>query len=102
MYTCTHASRCNFYRFLINPSSFTQTVENMFDMGFLIKDGDVDMSIQDGEPILRYMSTAQNDRAFQEGGRPMMQNVMRYNMRVHEVSIGRELPRDCSMRCLVM
>lgn len=47
----------NFFKFLINPESFSQTVENLFYCAFLTRDGRV--SIQeddDGDLILGIMN----------------------------------------------
>ncbi|KAJ3081952.1 nuclear protein [Quaeritorhiza haematococci] len=43
----------NFFKFIINPESFGQTVENMFHLAFLIKEGKAKIEIdEDGDPIV--------------------------------------------------
>jgi gas vesicle protein len=42
----------NFFDFVINPSSFGQTVENMFYVSFLIKEGNVKIVLKDDMPLL--------------------------------------------------
>lgn len=46
--------RVNFFKFIINPKSFSQTVENLFYLSFLIKDGKVSFLVDDvtSEPFL--------------------------------------------------
>lgn len=46
------AGAVNMFRFIINPDSFAQTVENMFYLSFLIRDGKVSIENETGEPIL--------------------------------------------------
>jgi len=43
----------NYFRFVINPKSFEQSVENMFYFAFLIKDGYAAWDVaDDGEPMV--------------------------------------------------
>ncbi|KAI9352182.1 Nse4 C-terminal-domain-containing protein [Obelidium mucronatum] len=42
----------NFFEFVINPGSFSQSVENIFYVSFLIRDGHVSIDIEDGQPVL--------------------------------------------------
>lgn len=44
--------RVNFFEFVINPKSFGQTVENIFYLSFLIRDGKVLLDEEDGELML--------------------------------------------------
>ncbi|KAI8622754.1 Nse4 C-terminal-domain-containing protein [Chytriomyces sp. MP71] len=45
----------NFFEFAINPTSFSQSVENVFYISFLIRDGVVALEIEDGQPILHFL-----------------------------------------------
>jgi hypothetical protein len=50
-----------FFKFVINPHSFGQTIENMFYVSFLIRDGKVGISMDDrGLPNLRMLLTPTN------------------------------------------
>jgi hypothetical protein len=42
----------NLFKFIVNPTDFGQSVENLFYLSFLIRDGNCAMEIRDGEPIL--------------------------------------------------
>jgi len=42
----------NFFNFIINPHSFGQTVENIFYLSFLVRDGKVSIDDDSGQPIL--------------------------------------------------
>lgn len=43
----------NLFRFIVNPNDFGQSVENMFYLSFLIRDGKVALDIsEEGEPIV--------------------------------------------------
>nr|CAG8550609.1 13243_t:CDS:2 [Entrophospora candida] len=44
----------NFFNFIINPHSFGQTVENIFYLSFLVRDGKVSIDDDSGQPILRF------------------------------------------------
>ncbi|PWN22469.1 hypothetical protein BCV69DRAFT_246606 [Microstroma glucosiphilum] len=44
---------CNLFEFAINPESFSNTVENLFYISFLVRDGKVSIDYEDdGEPII--------------------------------------------------
>ncbi|KIP04186.1 hypothetical protein PHLGIDRAFT_109922 [Phlebiopsis gigantea 11061_1 CR5-6] len=42
--------KINIFRFIINPNDFGQSVENLFYLSFLIRDGKCALDIEDGEP----------------------------------------------------
>lgn len=42
----------NFFEFIVNPESFSQTVENLFYLSFLVRDGRVNISDDTGQPLL--------------------------------------------------
>ncbi|KZT43484.1 hypothetical protein SISSUDRAFT_1057496 [Sistotremastrum suecicum HHB10207 ss-3] len=45
----THGVKVNVFRFIVNPESFGQTVENMFYLSFLIRDGKCALEWSEGE-----------------------------------------------------
>ncbi|OQS04732.1 hypothetical protein THRCLA_03048 [Thraustotheca clavata] len=49
----THGN-VNLFELCINPESFAQTVENFFDMSFLIRNGDAKLRIADNLPTIVY------------------------------------------------
>ncbi|KAI0086797.1 Nse4 C-terminal-domain-containing protein [Irpex rosettiformis] len=42
----------NLFRFIVNPNDFGQSVENMFHLSFLIRDGKCALNIEEGEPVI--------------------------------------------------
>jgi hypothetical protein len=43
----------NLFRFVINPNDFAQSVENLFYLSFLIRDGECALEMEeDGEPVI--------------------------------------------------
>ena len=43
--------RINLFRFIVNPNDFAQSVENLFHLSFLIRDGKVALETSaEGEP----------------------------------------------------
>jgi hypothetical protein len=42
----------NLFKFIINPDDFAQSVENLFYLSFLIRDGCCSLDVESGEPII--------------------------------------------------
>lgn len=42
----------NLFKFVINPHDFAQSVENIFHLSFLIRDGECALDVEDGEPMI--------------------------------------------------
>lgn len=42
----------NLFKFLINPDSYGQTVENLFYFSFIIKDGKACIDLKNNEPVI--------------------------------------------------
>jgi non-structural maintenance of chromosomes element 4 len=42
----------NLFKFVVNPNDFGQSVENVFYLSFLIKEGVVALEVKDGEPMI--------------------------------------------------
>ncbi|KAJ3213657.1 Nitrogen permease regulator 2 [Dinochytrium kinnereticum] len=52
----------NFFEFVINPESFGQSVENLFYVAFLIKDGTATINVaEDGQPYIRLTSQGDDE-----------------------------------------
>lgn len=47
-----HAGEVNLFKFIINPGDFAQSVENLFYLSFLIRDGSCSLEVENGEPII--------------------------------------------------
>ncbi|KAF9237895.1 Nse4 C-terminal-domain-containing protein [Melanogaster broomeanus] len=69
----------NLFKFIVNPNDFAQSVENMFHLSFLIRDGECALEIgDDGEPIIMRCETpTMDDRA---AGVHARQIVMEFDM----------------------
>jgi len=42
----------NLFKFVVNPEDFAQSVENIFYLSFLIRDGKVALDNKEGEPVI--------------------------------------------------
>eukprot|EP00731_Ephydatia_muelleri_P030355 Em0021g878a len=58
--TCTDDGAVHFFKFLVDPQSFSHTVENMFYLSFLVKDGRVGIRIADGVPVIYFPEDVNN------------------------------------------
>ena len=61
---CDETESVNPFEFLINPGSYSQTVENLFDMSFIMKEGYAQMDVNKDtqQPVLSYVSPAERTR----------------------------------------
>lgn len=66
-------------KFLFNPKSFTQTVENIFNFSFLIKKGDAEIGVRDGMGLYVKPQARPSDDAQHEV--TTTQAVISFNMR---------------------
>ncbi|KAJ3569859.1 hypothetical protein NP233_g4783 [Leucocoprinus birnbaumii] len=72
-----HYGKVNFFRFVINPHDFAQTVENIFHLSFLIRDGKVAWEIEDAEPFV-YCCDPPTDEDF-AGGLTKQQLIVEFD-----------------------
>ncbi|KAF8893982.1 Nse4 C-terminal-domain-containing protein [Infundibulicybe gibba] len=71
----------NIFRFVVNPNDFAQSVENIFYLSFLIRDGKVAFETrEDGEPII-YLCEEPGDQEFENGLRKR-QMVLEFDMAI--------------------
>jgi len=56
----------NIFKFIVNPNDFAQSVENIFYLSFLIRDGKVAFETMDGEPVI-YRCDQPNEKDYEEG-----------------------------------
>ena len=42
----------NLFKFIINPDDYAQSVENLFYLSFLIRDGSCSLEVESGEPMI--------------------------------------------------
>jgi len=47
----------NLFKFIINPDDYAQSVENLFYLSFLIRDGSCSLDVESGEPKICTYST---------------------------------------------
>ncbi|QRW21309.1 non-structural maintenance of chromosome element 4 [Rhizoctonia solani] len=67
--------RINFFKFVINPTSFGQSVENMFYVSFMIRDAKIAFEVVDDEPFI-YACDPPDQNDYAEGGIQKRQLVM--------------------------
>jgi len=62
--------KINLFRFITNPNSFGQSVENLFYLSFLVREGTCAMEFDEdtGEPII-YACEPPNEDDFRDGAR---------------------------------
>ena len=72
----------NYFEFVINPQCFGTSVENMFHVSFLIKEGKCGISIcpDTGAPLIRPLSAKQLEKLQRENNDMRNQVVLSFNM----------------------
>ncbi|KAF9474541.1 hypothetical protein BDN70DRAFT_815509 [Pholiota conissans] len=74
----------NIFKFIINPDDFAQSVENIFYLSFLIRDGKAAFENVEGEPII-YLCDQPTDVDYQ-GGLKKRQMVLEFDMATWKAS----------------
>ncbi|KAG6827907.1 hypothetical protein H0H92_010005 [Tricholoma furcatifolium] len=75
----TDLGEINIFKFIINPNDFAQSVENIFYLSFLIRDGKVAFETkEDGEPVV-YICEQPTDADY-AGGLQKRQKVFEFDM----------------------
>merc|ERR1712176_983516 len=65
---CENESSANMIPFVINPKSYSQTIENLFDLSFIMKEGlaQIDVDEQTQQPIVTYVSKQEKTRRYNQ------------------------------------
>ncbi|KZT01901.1 uncharacterized protein LAESUDRAFT_730800 [Laetiporus sulphureus 93-53] len=68
----------NLFKFIVNPNDFGQSVENLFYLSFLIRDGKCALEAEEGEPMIYFCDQPSEDDYAQ--GLKKRQLVMEFDM----------------------
>ncbi|TFY60774.1 hypothetical protein EVJ58_g4935 [Rhodofomes roseus] len=71
-------NKVNLFRVIVNPDDFGQSVENLFYLSFLIRDGKCALEFEDGEPFI-YVTEQPSEEDYAAGLRKQ-QMVMEFDM----------------------
>jgi len=68
---CAEENGANMFEFLVNPHSYSQTIENLFDMSFIMKEGfaQMDISAETQQPTLSYVSRDERTHRYNQSQR---------------------------------
>lgn len=81
--------RVNLFQLLLHPTSYSQTIENFFDLAFLIKDGDAQL-IQ--EPDCMYAASAKRPKTDDyKGGVQRTQNILKLDFTTYQALVRKWL-----------
>ncbi|KAK0190802.1 Nse4 C-terminal-domain-containing protein [Armillaria mellea] len=69
--------RMNLFRFVVNPHDFAQSVENIFHLSFLIREGKAGLEFQDGEPMI--YPCAEEDVSVRDESAPRRQLILEFD-----------------------
>lgn len=73
-----------FYNIVINPNSFTKTIENVFYYSFLIKDGNSKLELNDEGEIVASTATVPNINEMKEGKGENKQAVLKFDLATYK------------------
>jgi hypothetical protein len=74
----------DFFHFIVNPQSFSQTVENLFHFSFLVKDGQASLKVKDGVPIAE-PEQPPKEEDYQKGTSERKQCIIKFDFDTWEV-----------------
>eukprot|EP01114_Cavostelium_apophysatum_P014871 TRINITY_DN3957_c0_g1_i1.p1 TRINITY_DN3957_c0_g1~~TRINITY_DN3957_c0_g1_i1.p1 ORF type:complete len:425 (-),score=102.44 TRINITY_DN3957_c0_g1_i1:585-1859(-) len=73
------AKEMNFYKFIFDPKSFSNTVENMFHLSFLIKEGHASLKLDESRQPIVGIATPANEMEESSGDAVKRQTVVQLN-----------------------
>jgi len=85
-------SPINYFQFVIDPDSFASTVQNVFHVSYLVKEGKLSILLKDGIPYLNPMKVNERDGDNQD----CKQIVMNINMALWQKMI--RLLREANLK----
>lgn len=89
-YECNDRCAVPYFEFIIHPSSFTQSVENIFHLSFLIKENRAEILLRDGVPYVEPRNEAsrrQSEKVRKEEKEEKHQAVMNLTVEEHELLV---------------
>eukprot|EP00842_Homolaphlyctis_polyrhiza_P001374 jgi/Hompol1/2237/HPOL_002159-RA len=76
-----------FFRFILNPNSFSQSVENLFHLSFLIRDGLASLEQDDNDGELMLSTDSEPTEQDIQEGTVKIQQIMNFDMNMWEDAV---------------
>lgn len=89
-----------FYKFLVDPGSFTRTIENIFHVSFLIKEGRAQLNMRKSRPTLtiKELKVDKNGVVIDDDVPESAQMIMRFDQNTFEKVIQEHNITTCALK----